>query len=826
VTPHLEPIKVKTAGAAQEITGHAADRDLSQAHARQQEAVAELGQRALAGISLPELMNRAAAAVAKAFGVEFCEVLELLPGAGAVGRVAGVGWQDDGLPGREAIGIGRESQAGYTLTSDQPIVVEDLRTETRFTGATLLGDHGVISGISVVIAGEQGPWGVLAAHTTRRRVFTRDDVHFFQSVANVIAGATQRRRVEERLEQSHHQLQSILDSLFVFVGLLSLDGVVLEINRAPLEASALERADVIGRPLADVYWWCFSSTVQDRLRAALGRAAQGEVVRYDEIVRVAHGRRMAIDVTFGPLRDAHGKTVQIVGSAVDITERKLAEQQLVQQAALLDKARDAILVRDLDHRVTYWNKGAERLYGWTSAEAMGGRVEQLLRIDPGTFREADEAVRHNGAWNGEIQTIAKSGAELTLDSSWTMVRDGDDRPKSILTIDTDVTERKRLEHQYLRAQRLESLGTLAGGIAHDLNNVLTPIMMSIELLTMDETNKDRLEVLATIRSSAKRGANMIKQVLSFARGVEGRQLDVQVAPLLRDVAKIANDTFLKSIQVCTVIPADLWTVSGDPTQLEQVLLNLCVNARDAMPEGGSLALSAENVILDEYAALLNPEAKAGAYVTILVEDDGMGMPQDIVDKIFDPFFTTKELGKGTGLGLSTSLGIVKSHGGFIRVHSDLGKGTRFSVYLPAQVESQSGVEVVAEAAELLPLGHGELVLVVDDEAALRQVTRRTLEKFGYRAIGAADGAAALAMYASQQDAIAVVLMDMMMPAMDGSAIIHGLLRIQPEVRIIAASGLSANGPVARAAGAKHFLPKPYTTPTLLKTLRRVLQDQT
>jgi GAF domain-containing protein len=246
VTPHLEPIKVKTAGAAQEITGHAADRDLSQAHARQQEAVAELGQRALAGISLPELMNRAAAAVAKAFGVEFCEVLELLPGAGAVGRVAGVGWQDDGLPGREAIGIGRESQAGYTLTSDQPIVVEDLRTETRFTGATLLGDHGVISGISVVIAGEQGPWGVLAAHTTRRRVFTRDDVHFFQSVANVIAGATQRRRVEERLEQSHHQLQSILDSLFVFVGLLSLDGVVLEINRAPLEACARERGGLKG----------------------------------------------------------------------------------------------------------------------------------------------------------------------------------------------------------------------------------------------------------------------------------------------------------------------------------------------------------------------------------------------------------------------------------------------------------------------------------------------------------------------------------------------------------------------------------------------------
>jgi PAS domain S-box-containing protein len=634
---------------------------------------------------------------------------------------------------------------------------------------------------------------------------------------------THTRQQEAIAEQSHHRLQSILDSMFVFVGLFSLDGAVLEINRAPLEAGALERVDVLGRLLPETYWWCYSPAVQDRLRAALGRAARGEVVRYDEIVRVANDQRITIDVTFGPLRDAQGRTVQIVGSAVDITERNLAEQQLAQQAALLDKARDAILVRDLEHRVTYWNKGAERLYGWTSADATGVRVDQLLQIDAATFRQAEQAVRRNGEWNGEIQTVAKSGVKLTLDSSWTMVRDTEDRPKSILTIDTDVTERKRFEHQYLRAQRLESLGTLAGGIAHDLNNVLTPIMMSIELLTMDETNKDRLEVLATIRSSARRGANMVKQVLSFARGVEGRHLDVQVTHLLREVAKIANDTFLKSIQVSTVIPDDLRTVSGDPTQLEQVLLNLCVNARDAMPEGGSLTLSAENIILDEHDALLNPGEKAGAYVILFVEDNGIGMPQHIIDKIFDPFFTTKELGKGTGLGLSTSLGIVKSHGGFIRVRSEPGTGTTFAVYLPALADSQSAAEILEESE--LPRGHGELILVVDDEAALRQVTRRTLERFGYRAIAASDGAGALAMYASQRETIAVVLTDMMMPAMDGSAIIQGLMKIRADVRIIAASGLSTNGAVARGAGAKHFLPKPYTTQTLLKALRRVLLDQ-
>jgi PAS domain S-box-containing protein len=628
------------------------------------------------------------------------------------------------------------------------------------------------------------------------------------------------RRVLAGLSPADFRCQSILDCLGAFVGLLSLDGVVLEVNRAALKAAALEREVVIGTLFPETYWWSYSATVQDRLRAALRRAAQGEVVRYDEILRVANDRRLTMDITLGPLRDAQGKTVQIVGSAVDITERRVFEQRLVQQAALLDKARDAILVRDLDHRVTYWNRGAERLYGWTSAEAMGGRVDELLRIDPETFREAEHAVRLNGQWNGEIRHVAKGGEALTLDSSWTMVRDIDDQPTSILTVDTDVTERKQLEHHCLRAQRLENLGTLAGGIAHDLNNVLTPIMMSIELLTIDETNKDRLEVLATIRSSAMRGADMVKQVLSFARGVEGRRLEVQVAHLLRDVAKIADDTFLKSIEVCTVIPADLLTVSGDATQLHQVLLNLCVNARDAMPEGGSLTLSAENVILDEREAGSNPEAKAGAYVIIRVEDNGTGMPQNIIDKIFYPFFTTKELGKGTGLGLSTSLGIVKSHGGFIRVSSEPGRGTTFKVYLPAQAESQPAGHVLEEPE--LPPGHGELILVVDDEPALRQVTRRTLEKFGYRVIAAPDGRAALAMYASQQDTIAAVLADMMMPAMDGSAIIHGLKRIRREVRIIAASGLSANGPLARAAGAKLFLSKPYTTQALLEALNRVL----
>lgn len=423
-------------------------------------------------------------------------------------------------------------------------------------------------------------------------------------------------------------------------------------------------------------------------------------------------------------------------------------------------------------------------------------VEYRLRTKPGGYRWF--SARGQALWDNDGKAYRMAGSI------------------------TDITERKTLEQQFLRAQRMESIGTLAGGIAHDLNNVLTPIMMSIDLLKMDEADKGKLETLATIEYSARRGADMVRQVLSFARGVDVQRLNVPLHPLLHDIEKICNETFLKNIQVRVVIPSNLWTVSGDPTQLHQVLLNLCVNARDAMPNGGVLTLSAENTTLSPHRAEPNPEAKPGPYTIIQVEDNGTGMSSGVVEKIFDPFFTTKELGKGTGLGLSTTLAIVRSHGGFIRVYSEPGHGTKFRVYLPATPDSLQDVKQHEEAE--LPRGDGELVLVVDDEASVRQITRQTLEAFGYRVVLASDGAEAVAVYANRWTEIALVLTDMMMPVMDGPTTIRVLLRLNPKARIIAASGLNANGGVAKAAnaGVKHFLPKPYTAETILKTFRQVL----
>jgi PAS domain S-box-containing protein len=498
--------------------------------------------------------------------------------------------------------------------------------------------------------------------------------------------------------------------------------------------------------------------------------------------------------------------------------------RMAQQASLLDKAQDAIVVRDLDHRVTYWNKSAERLYGWT-AEEMLGQSARDRQTDVKMFDEAMRKVLEHGDWVGELFQHRKDGREIVVESRWTLVKDEAGRPASVLVINTDITERTKLEHQFLRAQRLESIGTLAGGIAHDLNNVLTPILVSIDMLREGETDPDRLGVLATLESSTRRGADMVQQVLSFARGVEGRRVKVQISDVLRDVERIVNDTFLKNIDVSTCAPAGLWTVSGDPIQLHQVLLNLCVNARDAMPSGGTLLLSAENVTLDEVFAGANIDAKQGPHVVLKVRDSGVGIAREMVGRIFEPFFTTKDLSKGTGLGLSTSLAIVKSHGGFMRVESALGKGAEFSVYLPAQTASPS--EPPRKKSADLPRGSGELILVVDDEAPVRFVTRRMLETYGYRVLLAADGSEAVALYEKQNGDIAAVITDMMMPVMDGPATISALRAMRPDVRIIAASGLHGRGNdphSASIASVRHFLSKPYTAETLLTALRRVLTD--
>jgi two-component system, cell cycle sensor histidine kinase and response regulator CckA len=508
----------------------------------------------------------------------------------------------------------------------------------------------------------------------------------------------------------------------------------------------------------------------------------------------------------------------------EMSQRGKLEEKFREKASLLDMARDAIVVRDLDHQITYWNKSAERLYGWSAAEMMGRPMTDLEQKGGREFAQACEQLMQTGEWIGELHQIGKDGRELIVEGRWTLVRDEAGQPKSILAINTNITEQKKLEQQFFRSQRMESIGAVAGGIAHDLNNVLTPITMAIELLRLQVTDAKSQQVLDTMESSAKRGADMISQVLSFARGMEGKRIEVQPRHLITDIEKICGETFPKSIQVRAVMAPGLWAVEGDPTQLHQVLFNLCVNARDAMPHGGKIFIRAKNLTLDAQFASMDMQVVPGPYVVIEVEDTGMGIPKNVIDKIFDPFFTTKEVGKGTGLGLSTSLSIVKSHGGFVQVESEPGAGARFTVHLPARAEVLA--EPPKEPCLDLPKGNGELVLIVDDEAFVRQITRQTLEAFGYRTMLAAEGAEALSLYIQHKDEIALVLTDMMMPVMDGASTIAVLSRINPAVRVIASSGLSdEHAEKALRAGARRFIPKPFSGDTLLGVLRDVLEER-
>jgi PAS domain S-box-containing protein len=609
---------------------------------------------------------------------------------------------------------------------------------------------------------------------------------------------TKSKGSEEALRQSEANYRAIFDAANDAIFVHDIEsGEILDVNRKMCEMYGHTAEEVRQLTVEDLSAGepPYTDEVAQQL---MKKAAEGEPQLFEWRAKDKSGRIFWVEVNLQ--RALIGRKDCLLAVVRDITRRKRAEEKLREQATLLDHARDAILVRDLQDRVVFWNRSAETLYGWTAEEVVGKNVRDLLyQKDSTQFDQARRSLMETGEWSGELLLVSKDGNDISVDSRWTLVRNEDKEPKAVLVIDTDITEKKKMEKQFLRAQRMESIGTLAGGIAHDLNNVLSPILMSLEVLKLKYIDQESQVWLQILQASAERGASMVKQVLSFARGSEGKRVILQPKHLLRDVVKILKETFPKSINIQFNLPRDLRAINADPTQLNQVLMNLCVNARDAMPDGGSIMIRAENTTVDENYAQMKLEAHAGDFVRIAVADTG------------------------TGMGLSTALTILKSHGGFVNVRSELGKGTEIAVYFPISVDRQEQVGAVGVGE--LPCGHGELILVVDDEESIRQITKSTLETFGYRVLVAADGAQALEQYATNRDDIAIVITDLLMPLMDGVATIRALRKLKPNVKIISVSGLADDAKTVEAAraGVETFLPKPYTAEQLLRALAQVLQ---
>jgi PAS domain S-box-containing protein len=550
-------------------------------------------------------------------------------------------------------------------------------------------------------------------------------------------------------------------------------------------------------------------------------AVEFRILRLNGAVRYIQGAECVV------LNKKH-EAIRVLGVNVDVTENKKTEYKIQEQANLLGLASDAIIVRGMDEEIHYWNKSAERLYGWTAEEAIGADFTKISVEDPAPFDEAKEMLLEKGEWSGEVRKSTKAETSVIVASRWTLLLDEMGKPRSILTIDTDITEKKHMEALFLRNQRLESIGQLAGGIAHDLNNILAPILMGAQMLRENSDEPESPFILATIETNAQRGAEIVKQVVAFARGADGTQVLLQVRYVLAEICGIIRETFPRTITLKTEQQQNLWTIMGDATQLHQILLNLAVNARDAMPHGGTLTVAAENQMLDEDDANCRPGLEAGPHVVFRISDTGTGIPPEIADKIFDPFFTNKGPDKGSGLGLSTVMGIVKSHRGHVEFDSKVGQGTEFRVYLPAEPGLPRLAPVKPGEGKMPPpKGHGELVLIVDDEEAVRSVTKRILEASGYRTLIATQGTEAVAYYLEKGYEISVVLTDLHMPDMGGVEAISVLRKINPSLKIIVVTGAGSalGAPTAEEMGVQAYIKKPFDVAHMLLTLHDVLQGK-
>lgn len=645
--------------------------------------------------------------------------------------------------------------------------------------------------------------------------------------ARLEAEIAEREKIEEALKKSDERYRNLVETVPVVIySLDSKTGAITFLNLEFEAATGWQRKDWLGKSFLKIIH------PDDRRLARKGfqKAIKGEPVRRHELRILCRNGRYGTGEFFRIPKKHNGQIVGELGIARDITERKAAQTALEEserlQKTIFNGICDPAWMKTRDGVFLAVNRAWCATTGRKEAEVIGKKDSELF--DAAIYQrihQYDTAVLDSGKPLRVEAFYSKEPGDTWFETAITPIIDPKGRISGVIGIAREITERKQMEEKLLRSQRMESIGALAGGIAHDLNNILGPIMMSASMLRETHAQSTRDELIVAIQEAAQRGADIVRQVLTYTRGAQSESKPLNPHGLIVQVERILRETLSKSITLNAALPQDLWNITGNPTQLQQVLVNLCVNARDAMPQGGRISLKAGNCEINPSEVDPTAEVAPGRFVKVEVIDSGIGISQEIIGKIFEPFFTTKEPGKGTGLGLSTVKGIVKKHGGFITVDSKIGQGSKFCVYIPATSQTLlPAASPPPPRPDSLPTGQGQKVLVVDDEIPICKMVATILNNKGYATLTALSAHEALDLYAKQGNAIHAIITDVAMPDMDGVALSHKLKAINPDAVIIASTGqpLELRQKELGEMGVRHFLSKPYNAHQLLEIVQNAL----
>ncbi len=644
------------------------------------------------------------------------------------------------------------------------------------------------------------------------------------AVQGVARDISDRKRGEQALRESEERYRALFERAGDAITLVDVEGGqagrIVSANKVAAEMHGYDMDEFTGLSMSALDHPDDSASVQ----LMLGTMERGHTINVEHRHLKKDGSTLLLELSAGPIEiRGHRYSLSI---SRDITERKRAETERRLLATAVEQAAESVEITDSEGTIVYVNPAFEKTTGFSRSEVIGKRPNILGsgRHDEAFFRGMWTTITNKQTWEGHVVNRRKDGSLFEEDVTISPVSNESGEIVNYVAVKRDLSNEALLRKQLLEAQKMEVVGALTGGIAHDFNNLLQVIHGSadIGLVGIGKDQAGYTE-LVEIKKAAKRAAELTQGLLTFSRRAAGKKRSLDLNAELNQIARMLQRTIPKNIAIELDLASDLRAVKADPGQLQQSAMNLALNARDAMPDGGRIVMQTANVRLEEHFCSLHPGIEPGNYVMLAIADTGCGMNEATLASIFDPFFTTKEEGKGTGLGLSIVLGIVKSHGGAVTCDSEPGRGSTFRIYLPAIKQAQGTDE---EPQSELPAGGTETILLADDEDAIRRLGERMLKKFGYSVITAADGREALRLFEEHKQRIAVVILDLVMPEMGGRECLREILRIDPAARVLIASGDGAEGQIdgALAEGARASVKKPYDAGELLQTLRRLLDE--